>query len=370
MTKTQKITKKGVVFTLAIALAAGGAAMSVSASAKTKSGKCGKNIKWTLTDKGALTIKGKGAMKNYSICDDQPWANRTVKSVTVKSGVTSIGDNAFAYTKINKVKLPATLKKIGEDAFWHCDSMKKINIPKNVTKIQDGAFEECGNLRTVTIPKKVKSVGVLAFSDCGKLSKVIVLNAKTKLGDASFGFCKSLKTVKLPKAIAKKKTLLFNVFENTPWMKTHQPKSGKCGKNLKWKLNTKTGTLTLSGKGAMYNYSKKPAPWYKESIKSVVIKSGTTTVGDSAFEWCANLKKASFPKKGLTKIGNRAFCTTSITNITIPKSVKTIGTCAVGYREYHTGYPQRQSLTIKGYAKSAAQKYAKKNGFKFGQLKK
>lgn len=370
MVKIQKITKTGTAFALAVAMVAGGAAMSGSADAKTRSGKCGKNVRWTLTDKGALTIKGKGAMKNYECRDDQPWAKRTVKSVTVKSGITSVGDNAFAYTKINSVKLPATLKKIGQDAFWHCNSMKKIGIPKNVTNIQDGAFEECGNLRTVTIPKKTTSVGAFAFLECGKLNKVTILNAKTKLDVGSFSWCRSLKTVKLPKTIARKKTLLFDVFDGTPWIKANQPKSGKCGKNLKWKLNKKTGVLTISGKGAMYDFSQKRVPWYKESIKSVVIKSGVKTVGNSAFEWCDNLKKVSFPKKGMTKIGNRAFCTTDIKNITIPKSVSSIGSYAIGYCEYYVGQSRKYNLTIKGYAKSSAQKYAKKNGFKFVSLKK
>lgn len=370
MVKIQKITKTGTAFALAVAMVAGGAAMSGSADAKTRSGKCGKNVRWTLTDKGALTIKGKGAMKNYQSWDDQPWANRTVKSVTVKSGVTSIGKSAFAYTKTSSVKLPNTLKKIEEDAFWHCNSMKKISIPKNVTKIQDSAFEECNNLKTVTIPKKTTSVGIFAFLECGKLNKVTVLNAKTKLESGSFGWCKSLKTVKLPKSLAKKTTTIINAFDGTPWIKANQPKSGKCGKNLKWKLNTKTGVLTISGKGAMYDYSQKCVPWYKESIKSVVIKSGVKTVGNSAFEWCENLKKVSFPKKGMTKIGNRAFCTTDIKNITIPKSVSSIGSYAIGYCEYYVGQSRKYNLTIKGYAKSSAQKYAKKNGFKFVLLKK
>lgn len=36
--------------------------------------------------------------------------------------------------------------------------------------------------------------------------------------------------------------------------------SGKCGKNVTWKLDGK-GTLTISGKGAMYDYFAVAAPW-------------------------------------------------------------------------------------------------------------
>ena len=168
--------------------------------------------------------------------------------------------------------------------------------------------------------------------------------------------------------------LTFSMFCGTTLAKT---KSGKCGKNVKWTLTDK-GVLTISGKGAMCNYSKKPAPWYLPSIKSLIIKQGVTTVGENAFDDCANLKKVSFPKKGLTKISKCAFCMANIKNITIPKSVKSIGTnaigyCYSGYLDYagrFDGQSRMHNMVIKGYQGSAAQKYAKKNGFKFVKLKK
>lgn len=42
--------------------------------------------------------------------------------------------------------------------------------------------------------------------------------------------------------------------------------SGKCGKNVTWKLDSK-GTLTISGKGEMaYWYSDDVVPWYKNRV--------------------------------------------------------------------------------------------------------
>jgi len=93
--------------------------------------------------------------------------------------------------------------------------------------------------------------------------------------------------------------------------------SGTCGAegdNLTWTLDD-AGTLTISGEGAMKNYSLDsspffPAPWYnaRTSILSVVIEYGITNIGDSSFYYCHNLSKLSIPESVLA-IGNYAFLT-------------------------------------------------------------
>ena len=52
--------------------------------------------------------------------------------------------------------------------------------------------------------------------------------------------------------------------------------------DLTWSLSG--GTLTVSGNGAMPNYSKGETPrdGYRESITAVIINNGMTTIGRSA----------------------------------------------------------------------------------------
>ncbi|MBP1533639.1 MAG: hypothetical protein IK999_05860 [Ruminococcus sp.] len=52
------------------------------------------------------------------------------------------------------------------------------------------------------------------------------------------------------------------------------PTSGKCGKNLSWKIEDKV--LTISGKGEMENFGYY-GPWKKSDIEEVVIEKGVTT---------------------------------------------------------------------------------------------
>lgn len=105
--------------------------------------------------------------------------------------------------------------------------------------------------------------------------------------------------------------------------------SGTCGDNLTWVL-TSNGTLTISGTGSMYGWSSGSRPWghYKNSITNIVINDGVTDVGDSAFEWCSELKSVTLPDS-LTDIGEWAFAYCySLTSVNIPDSVTSIGAWA------------------------------------------
>ena len=103
--------------------------------------------------------------------------------------------------------------------------------------------------------------------------------------------------------------------------------SGECGNNLTWEL-TSDGTLTISGTGTMYNYSLFGTPWYNLTVKSVIITSDVTTIGNYAFASCRSLTTVSLPET-LRTISNSAFFHCSaLKSITLPDSVKYIGTSA------------------------------------------
>lgn len=110
--------------------------------------------------------------------------------------------------------------------------------------------------------------------------------------------------------------------------------SGNCGangSNLTWSFNTSTAKLTISGTGAMANYSTSSrAPWYtyRASFTTITIANTVTSIGDDAFYMCANVTSVSIGT-GVTSIGNSAFYNcTSLTSVTIPNGVTTIGNYA------------------------------------------
>jgi len=123
--------------------------------------------------------------------------------------------------------------------------------------------------------------------------------------------------------------------------------------NITWSVEN--GVLTISGNGSMPNYdhankSKKTgstAPWYdlRDQITSVVVEQGVTSVGNYAFRDLNKADTISLPTTGLTYIGQTSFeNTTSLTSMTIPDSVTTMGNWAFQTKPGQTS--QLTSLTI------------------------
>ena len=101
--------------------------------------------------------------------------------------------------------------------------------------------------------------------------------------------------------------------------------SGTLDGGLAWNL-TKAGTLTISGKGAMQDFSSTAEqPWSSNSgqIQKIVIEDGVTNIGSSAFWDCGALSAEIAPS--VTAIGNSAFKGSKIISVTIPSGVKVIG---------------------------------------------
>jgi hypothetical protein len=104
--------------------------------------------------------------------------------------------------------------------------------------------------------------------------------------------------------------------------------NGGNGGNVTATLNN--GTLTISGEGAMYNYDNVYAPWYdsRNSITSVIIANGVTSVGLYVFEECSALTSVSIPES-VTAIGDYAFYNCAgLASVTIPEAVTTVGNAA------------------------------------------
>ena len=134
--------------------------MGLSANAE-KSGSCGPNLKWHLTDDGVLTITGKGEMYDYSYT---PWSNDDLTRVIIGNGVTTIGEAAFrSCSHLTSVTIPNSVTTIGDNAFSGCSSLTSVTIPNSVTTIKEYAFSDCSHLTSVTIPNSVTTIGNNAF---------------------------------------------------------------------------------------------------------------------------------------------------------------------------------------------------------------
>ncbi|WP_455586138.1 leucine-rich repeat domain-containing protein [Bacteroides sp.] len=114
-----------------------------------KTGKCGTDLIYSYSkNTHLLTIEGKGEMTNYT-SSNQPWHDYYIEQVSIKEGVTSVGDNAFTNIQhLTEVNLPNTLTKIGQKAFSDI-LISEIIIPESVIEIGDYAFSDCKYLKTL-----------------------------------------------------------------------------------------------------------------------------------------------------------------------------------------------------------------------------
>lgn len=118
--------------------------------------------------------------------------------------------------------------------------------------------------------------------------------------------------------------------ESVPALTAGATYTGTLGANVTWTLDRETGALTISGTGAMTNYSSESSPLrnYRSYIKTAVIESGVTTVGNYVFYGCTNLTRVTIPA-GVTRIENYAFYNcSSLASVSLPDSVTSIGSHA------------------------------------------
>ena len=80
-----------------------------------------------------------------------------IKSITLNEGLSNIIQGAFAGTYIEKVHIPGSVKKIGDEAFSTCHNLKEVNIVQ-------GAFVGT-HIEKLYIPGSVKHIGKGAISE-------------------------------------------------------------------------------------------------------------------------------------------------------------------------------------------------------------
>lgn len=77
-----------------------------------------------------------------------------LRSVHLPEGVTTLRRDAFGGSAIDSITLPRSLRVIERGVFWTCFCMKSIRIPSNVERIGDFAFWHCDSLRDVYVERK------------------------------------------------------------------------------------------------------------------------------------------------------------------------------------------------------------------------
>ena len=358
------------------------------------SGSCGTNVSFTLDDNGNLVISGTGPMTSSFGSSSGPWASQraNIKTVTVTSGVTSIGGFSFygsgssSYSALTTVSLPDTLTSIGSNAFANCSALSSINLPTGLQSIDSSAFYGCKSLTTVNIPNTVTTLASSAFSgcdgllsatvpgsvgvinsslfySCDNLKSVTIGNGITSIGSSAFYDCNSLESVVIPDSVT---SIGSQAFWGTYSMKqltmpisvNSVNATSDSSASFRGCANLEKVTLT-PGSGTGFNYTNSTSknsyyqrtPWYQSNgtLTEVVLSEGITHIGDYCFRTLNNVHQLTLPST-LESIGQYAFDNwTSLESLTIPDSVTDISNNAFSYATHLSHLDIGRSLTTIGY---------------------
>ena len=241
--------------------------------------------------------------------------------IEIPNGVTSIGEKAFSWCPLTSVTIGKSVTIIGEKVFQYCNNLTSVTIGNSVTSIGKNAFSCCYSLTSIDIPNSVTSLGYGAFADCSGLTSITCESVTPPaLGDEVFHTVDKAIPLYVPaasvdayKAADQWKDFNVQAIPGTGPCITATGTCGAQGDNLTWELSC-DGVLTITGTGEMYNYGYQGAsdfifaPWneYRESILSVIIEEGVTSIGRSAFDDCTSLTSVTIPSS-ITYIGELAF---------------------------------------------------------------
>ena len=281
-----------------------------------------------------LTITGSGDMPDFANADAQPWKDvrNEIEKVKIEAGVKSVGAYAFRNSAaLTSVTLPAGVQTIGEAAFNDCAALTSVTLPEGLTTIGKYAFSGCAALTSITLPGSVTAIGEQAFGNCTALTDITVGWAAPLDIDANvFHPSVTLQNIKLHVPAGRTKAYrgkdVWKEFKQiTDGTITNSPLGAT---QTWWEYDVATRTLTVGGTGAMPEFADfDHQPWkgVREKIKTVVIETGVTSIGNEAFTGCEALTSVTLPGSGLETIGEKAFMgCEKLLSITIPKSVTTI----------------------------------------------
>ena len=269
------------------------------------------------------------------VLHDADYSNGTDISITSTDfdGIPIVGvsENAFHNnTRITSLSLPSSVEKVESGAFWKtsnlknitfadkgkglkslemyafadCSSLESIDLSNaSLTEIPKKAFENCTSLRSVKLPPTVTKIAEDAFSGCRNLEEITGLSdcSITEIGTDAFYGCSKLKSLDFSSA----------TFTALP----EKAFSGLRG------LTALTVPKTLTTVGAQAFSSC-------EKIEEVTGLSdcNITSLGESAFASCTNLKRADLSKSSFAVLPARAFYQdTELSFIKMPSVLKEIG---------------------------------------------
>lgn len=119
----------------------------------------------------------------------------TGQKVNIPEGVEIIESMTYRGVPEGTIKLPSTLKEVGEGCFAS-STFSSITLPSGVTKLSNHMFRGCSNLKAVNIKGDITSIGDGCFAETA-LTNFTIPSTVKYLGEYAFDQT-DIKSIKLP----------------------------------------------------------------------------------------------------------------------------------------------------------------------------
>lgn len=199
---------------------------------------------------------------------------------------------------LTDITLPEGIAITEGSTFSECTSLESIELPASITTIPSYMFAGCSALERVTAKGTITAIGNSAFKSDTALTEIPDLSQVTSIGDRAFYGCSALKTVDLHSVT----TMEYGAFQ---------------------------GCDALSGEIDLSNLEEIPghAFCYDPNITSVITCPTLRSIGDWAFIW-ADISTISLPET-LKSIGTYTFYKASLSGtVALPDSLTQLGASA------------------------------------------
>ena len=249
---------------------------------------------------------------------------KQLRTLTFEEGVEEIasGSVVSGCKNLTTIHLPSSLQKLsGTGTFSGASALTDITLPEGIAITEGSTFSECTSLKSITLPASITTIPSYMFAGCSALERVTAkgtitaignsafksdtalteipdLSQVTSIGDRAFYGCSALKTVDLHSVT----TMDYGAFQ---------------------------GCDALSGEIDLSNLEEIPghAFCYDPNITSVITCPTLRSIGDWAFIW-ADISTISLPET-LKSIGTYTFYKASLSGtVALPDSLTQLGASA------------------------------------------
>ena len=243
--------------------------------------------------------------------------NDYLSEIVLNNALETIDERAFANTNLKHVKLPDSLTYLGRGAFENNHSLKEVIFPKQLRAISENVFANTG-LTKLEVPSNIEEINSGAFYNT-KLSDLILSEGIQRIASSAF-VGNQLKVIELPASL---QYLGRSAFGNSSKLRVVKIKS-----NIE--LDRYYDVNTISPFTYQNYYGDEISKQRPESI-FVNFEGGVSKVSDYLFNGVTPIKSVTFKDNiNLTEIGSHAFDGTSLTFLTLPDTVETLGEYAFG----------------------------------------